>query len=329
MPERLTTSIAMATYNGAKYLQEQLDSFVRQTVLPDELIITDDCSTDDTVAICERFADSAPFPVRLHQNDQNLGFTRNFEKALEKCTGDIVFLSDQDDVWYSNKIERVLQAFALDQETALIIHDLEYCDTSLQRNGQTKIDRIRTFADPSEVYVTGMATAIRSGFLRKCLPFPKGIEGFSAHDSWLHSCAFLIDKKKLFNEVLADYRRHETNATIGGNLNVPKLNSPNELKAAARRTLYSPTPLEKMKNAAARDKALLSWFESHYQNNLSEATCQTRRRLTKKVEANARRVELLEVNRFRRIGLVFNMYTRGDYNHFSGIRSAFKDIVIN
>ena len=83
-------SIAMATYNGGKYLREQLDSFLAQTRLPDELVITDDCSTDDTLAIIETFAATAPFEVRWERNEQNLGYTGNFNKALMKAAGDLV-----------------------------------------------------------------------------------------------------------------------------------------------------------------------------------------------------------------------------------------------
>ena len=101
--QTLRISIAMSTYNGGKYLQEQLDSFLAQTSLPDELVITDDCSTDNTLEIIQAFAAMAPFEVRWEQNEKNLGYTGNFNQALMKTTGDLVFLSDQDDVWFPEK----------------------------------------------------------------------------------------------------------------------------------------------------------------------------------------------------------------------------------
>src|SRR5215217_2190591 len=97
-------SIAMATYNGAGYLQEQLESFLSQTRQPDELIVCDDGSGDATLDILERFRQSVPFAVQIHRNETRLGFTKNFEKALLKCSGDLVFLSDQDDVWFAPKV---------------------------------------------------------------------------------------------------------------------------------------------------------------------------------------------------------------------------------
>ena len=96
-----TLSVAMCTYNGSRHLSEQLESIGTQTRLPDELVICDDCSSDDTIRIIERFSASAPFAVRLEINTQNLGSTKNFEKAIRLCQGDLIALADQDDVWLS------------------------------------------------------------------------------------------------------------------------------------------------------------------------------------------------------------------------------------
>ena len=92
-------SIAMTTYNGSKYLNDQLKSFSQQDQAPDELIVCDDGSSDNTIKILEKFSLNAPFDVKIYQNESNLGFTKNFENALSKCTGDLIFLSDQDDIW--------------------------------------------------------------------------------------------------------------------------------------------------------------------------------------------------------------------------------------
>src|SRR4051812_8879073 len=99
----------MATYNGARYLPEQLQSFLCQTVMPDELVVCDDVSTDGTVSIIQEFAKSTAINVRLIVNECNLGFTRNFEQAIQHCTGDVIFFCDQDDVWFCQKIETMLR----------------------------------------------------------------------------------------------------------------------------------------------------------------------------------------------------------------------------
>ncbi len=100
-------SIAMCTYNGQRFLAQQLQSFLDQTVQPDELVVCDDVSSDDSVAVVEAFAARAPFAVRVFRNPQNLGYIRNFEQAIAQCTGDLVFLCDQDDVWDPHKIEKL------------------------------------------------------------------------------------------------------------------------------------------------------------------------------------------------------------------------------
>src|SRR4051812_29809463 len=104
-PMTETVSVAMATYNGAEFIRDQLRSLALQKRLPDELVVSDDGSTDDTVDILEAFAETAPFPVRISVNRENLGFTRNFERAILGCGGDIIYICDQDDVWFPNKIQ--------------------------------------------------------------------------------------------------------------------------------------------------------------------------------------------------------------------------------
>jgi glycosyltransferase involved in cell wall biosynthesis len=125
-------SIAMAAYNGAKYLQEQLDSFLSQTRQPDELIVCDDGSSDATRDILERFRQSAPFAVQIHRNETRLGFTKNFEKALLRCSGDLVFLSDQDDVWFTTKVDVVEKALLSHPEKLLVVHDGKLVDEKLE-----------------------------------------------------------------------------------------------------------------------------------------------------------------------------------------------------
>ncbi len=110
----LTCSVAMCTYNGATYLQAQLQSLAAQQRLPDEVVICDDGSSDGTVAIAERFGASAHFPVRIFRNEQNLGYSRNFAKAVQLCSGDLIALADQDDLWHPQKLERLGTLFAED-----------------------------------------------------------------------------------------------------------------------------------------------------------------------------------------------------------------------
>lgn len=100
-------SIAIATYNGEKYLSELLDSILAQTVLPDEIIVSDDCSKDNTIRILKDY--SKKLPIRVFSNEINLGVNKNFENAVKKCSGDYILICDQDDVWLTNNIEEKIR----------------------------------------------------------------------------------------------------------------------------------------------------------------------------------------------------------------------------
>jgi glycosyltransferase involved in cell wall biosynthesis len=105
-------SIAMCTYNGAKFMAKQLESIINQTYKNLEIVIVDDRSTDDTVAIVEQFAKNDE-RIKFYQNETNLGFNKNFEKAVNLTTGDYISISDQDDIWLPTKIEDLLNAIAI------------------------------------------------------------------------------------------------------------------------------------------------------------------------------------------------------------------------
>ena len=120
-PKPLTLSVALITYNGEKYLLEQLESLKNQTRLPDELVVCDDGSTDGTLEILQKFIVSAPFPVRVFQNTKNVGPGFNFRKVFFLCEKDLVFFCDQDDVWYPDKLARAEAVFRAEPEVGLVL----------------------------------------------------------------------------------------------------------------------------------------------------------------------------------------------------------------
>lgn len=103
----MKTSVALCTYNGEKYIKEQLDSILNQTKKVDEIIVCDDCSSDKTVEILNHYSSTNPGLFKIYINEQNLRSVKNFEKAITLCTGDIIFLSDQDDFWVNEKSGRI------------------------------------------------------------------------------------------------------------------------------------------------------------------------------------------------------------------------------
>jgi glycosyltransferase involved in cell wall biosynthesis len=198
----------MATYNGANYIKEQLDSFLSQTRLPDELVVTDDCSTDNTREILIEFAAISPFPVRIEVNNQQIGYAQNFNNALSLATGDLVFLSDQDDRWFPEKIERMAELARQNADTGCFINDAVLADGQLKSDGKTKMTQIRGLGLPDHTMVMGCCMAVTRPFLTFALPIPYK---FHSHDVWLAGVADRLGCILRRDWPLQLYRRHAEN----------------------------------------------------------------------------------------------------------------------
>ncbi|MCD2452741.1 glycosyltransferase family 2 protein [Methylicorpusculum oleiharenae] len=323
-------SIALATYNGEKYLVEQLRSFCNQTRMPDELIICDDCSQDSTLSIAYDFAAKAPFTVKIIVNQRNLGYVQNFSNAFSYCNGDIVFISDQDDVWLPTKIEKMSQYLDLNPHIQLVIHDLDYCKEDLRPIGQTKIQRMENNFDLNWYYVVGMATAIRNPFLKLCMPVPNS--GLITHDMWLHHCSHSINRKAIITDVLALYRRHQSNVTIEGKLNVDFVTTASYFKT----TLY-----KKIKNVnnlkiilkELLDQSLIQWLvdkrdlliENNYVSSVElEIVIEHYKNYFDSIK---QRCLILSLKRRQRFFPIIYHYRKGGYDYFDGLRTAFGDFL--
>lgn len=237
----------MCTWNGEKYLRHQLDSIVAQTRPPDELVICDDCSADGTREIVVSFAAHAPFPVRLHVNEQNLGSTRNFEQAISLCEGDVIALSDQDDVWLPEKLHRFEDCFLRNPKIGLVFTDAEVVDENLQPLGYrlwnsvgfdkkhrrlVRTGRLLDVLLPGWT-VTGATMAFRSEFKDLVLKIPTHLA--LIHDGWIALMIASIADVSFIEEPMIKYRQH-SRQQIGAK----KRNSDDDnlggLKNAMRRT---------------------------------------------------------------------------------------------
>lgn len=201
-------SIAMATYNGAKFLPEQLQSILDQTRQPDELIITDDNSTDETLEVIKSFSENAPFVVRYSQNIKNLGYAGNFNEALMQSTGDLVFLSDQDDVWFSGKLAYLEEMAEMHPDKLVIMNDAALTEADLTEVGLTKLEQIYSAGLSDQFFVMGCCCAVRRELLNLCLPIPPD---YKAHDDWVAYFAEGLGSKLISERVLQYYRRHGNN----------------------------------------------------------------------------------------------------------------------
>jgi glycosyltransferase involved in cell wall biosynthesis len=202
-------SIAMTTYNGEKYLKEQLDSIYNQTFKNIEVIVCDDCSSDKTIDILQKY--NKQYGLKYYINKKNLGYVKNFEKAISLCRGDYIALSDQDDIWNTNKIEVLLANIG---DNLLIHSDVSLINetgSSISQTWKNEIHSHKCFEDFlfSNV-VTGCTVMFAKALLKEVLPFA---DGLAYHDWYLAIHAAKHAKIIYLNKPLIQYRQHSTQDT--------------------------------------------------------------------------------------------------------------------
>jgi glycosyltransferase involved in cell wall biosynthesis len=215
----LRISVAMCTYNGAAFLGQQLTSIACQSHLPDELVVCDDRSDDNTVTIIREFAAGAPFPVFLIVNDSRLGSTKNFEKAISRCQFEIIALCDQDDVWDREKLSCIAEVFHGDKRVGAVFSDAEVIDENSRPLAKTLWSSFLfdsreqgKFQDGQGLrvmlkhpIVTGATMALRSEFRGLALPIPPN----HIHDRWIALLIASVSELAPIRDRLIQYRRHE------------------------------------------------------------------------------------------------------------------------
>ena len=187
-------SVALCTYNGEPFLPQQLSSIQQQTRLPDELVVCDDRSTDQTLALLREFAATVSFPVTIVQNPETLGFAKNFEKAIQLCAGELIALSDQDDIWYPHRLQRSEQEFVAYPQAGLVFSDADVIDEQNRLLGQTLWQRLGFAGKPrhdllagrlvvlaKHRFVTGATVMFRANLRDRFLPVGAGW----IHDEWI------------------------------------------------------------------------------------------------------------------------------------------------
>jgi len=204
-------SIALCTYNGSAFLREQLDSILKQHYTHWELVVVDDCSTDTTRHILEGYA-GRDARISLHYNEQNLGYNKNFEKALSLCGSELIAICDQDDIWHPEKLEKQVRLLG---DNTLVYHDSEFVDAegkSMNRRISDKLNFYR--GDEPEVFlflncVSGHSILLKKNVLQKSVPFPDNFH----YDQWLAFNAACLGTIDFIPETLVKYRQHPSNNT--------------------------------------------------------------------------------------------------------------------
>lgn len=216
-------SIALATYNGDKYIAEQLDSILAQDYNFEELIICDDCSTDSTWDILEHYV-KLDDRIKLFRNSKNLGFKQNFESALLKCKYEYIALCDQDDVWMPNHLSSLIGAIG---EKSVACGDSLLVDSNGQSLGLTlsyvknldyipdnDIDKayfIFYYENPYQ----GASMLLRKDFVHKVLPIPQNVQ---FHDTWFGGLACFLGGISIVHSPITQYRQHLSNVTRGSHI---------------------------------------------------------------------------------------------------------------
>jgi glycosyltransferase involved in cell wall biosynthesis len=251
-------SVALCTYNGEKFLPEQLDSILAQSYKNLEIVIVDDGSTDKTIDIINAYAEKDK-RIKLFRNETNLGFNKNFEKALELTSGEHIAISDQDDIWLPQKLQRLLDNI---KSNLLIFSNSSYL-------GDLKQGRLlNNFRLPGNYkgillrnHVTGHTSLMRRDFLDIVLPFPQG--GY--YDWWVGFVASYNNKIAFLDEVLTLYRVHS------GSVVQSRLDAGDVKKQEFENTLKMLEAFSEYKNLRPKDKIFISQLKDAYQLRGSEA----------------------------------------------------------
>lgn len=221
-------SVALCTYNGERHLPEQLKSIAAQNRRPDELVVCDDVSSDRSVEIVKAYAAGCPVPVHVSVNRENVGSSRNFERAIAACRGDVIALADQDDVWDPSKLERFMRRFEDEPELDVLFSNAEIVDEDMRSTGTRLWDAVGFGRREQAAFgagdafrvllkhnvVTGAAMAFRSRLVPRILP----VSPLWVHDGWIALIAAATGRVGFISAPLIRYRRHATQQVgAGGN----------------------------------------------------------------------------------------------------------------
>ena len=220
-------SVAVCTYNGARFLGQQLRSIVDQSMVPHQLVIADDGSSDSTVAVVQSFSALLATGEReidvvfLAADSGPCGAAKNFGRAIAACTGDVIALADQDDVWHPDRLSHAVREFDRDESVLLVASDARLVNDDGKATGRSlfeslnvSADEIRELSGPAPVrallrrnILAGMTFTFTSELKSMALPIPDHV----MHDYWLALNAGLMGRMRVLDECLVDYRQHGSN----------------------------------------------------------------------------------------------------------------------
>lgn len=313
----------MCTFNGAGFLELQLGSILNQSVLPDELVVCDDRSTDATLGVLESFRERAPFAVRIYSNAETLRPAQNFAKCISLCRGDVIVLTDQDDIWYRDRVERTCEAFAHEAAVTLAYSDAplignegEALERTIYSSLPVRAEDARRLEQGGDLLpvlsrysvLCGATMAFRADLRRFALPLPK----LWMHDEWIGLIANALGPAVRLSEPVMQYRQHASQQlgtgewTLGTHLRV----------ARERQAAFYEQEIERLQNGidAVRAHAeiapvllpLLEGKQEFYRDRLR-----------------------IQRGGLRALPVLTRLWVSGRYARYaSGLRSSLKDLVV-
>lgn len=301
-------SVALCTYNGAKYIEDQIESIINQSLRIDELIICDDGSSDNTILIIKKLMNKHNVEYKLFRNEKALGVTKNFELACRNCTGDIIFFSDQDDVWLPHKVEKIIKEF--NNNEAMLIFTNAYITksdintiiiTSLwEKVGFTTNQMVDSFGNiMKQNYVTGATMAIRRELLDISLPFSESCY----HDYWLALIASSKNKLFCLDEKLIYYRQHDNNQVGIADSKIKKV-----------KNIYK--SMNQLKTDYLNEKKVLDNLENYVQDELKKKIINRKKHFIN-IILEGKRIDILRI------------YIRGYFHKYSNGTKSFIKIFIS
>jgi len=313
-------SVAMATYNGAKYITEQLDSIFKQSQLPDELVVCDDCSVDNTLNILKECAQNAPLEMKIFINEQRLGYSRNFERCMQLCTGEIIFISDQDDVWFTNKIEKIAAIARSSGTKQVFVHDALFTDHRL--NSMHITNSSQQNAQNSHIMggQAGCCTAVKKQFVDAIFPSQGLYNHTPGYDVWINHLSYYSDSRCFVQDCLQYRRFHDGNA------------SDSLLRFSIRRYFSNYKNIRQILSQKLDFLCRVQGMSqkiahSFHCGNLDEKYSHKQQLLKNRIENLRYRLYLFQLSRLQKIRSAAWFYFRGGYADFNGWKSLLSDVV--
>lgn len=311
-------SVVICTYNGSKYIQQQLNSIIKQSRTVDEIIVGDDASTDNTLEIVRNLLAKSKIPYFILEHKENVGVTKNFIECMKKCSGDIIITSDQDDIWYDNKVSTIINSMEK-SESVLVFSDADLVDGTGARLGVSLWETLSV--DKNEIeknyfdkilkgnIVTGATMAFRTFMIHQIEDVPDG----HLHDEWIALNAIRFGNITPIESPLIAYRQHDNNV-VGA--------KKESLIKKIKNYLSSFEDVHENRNKKYK------FYHTFYESAKEELTQENYFKIKECTLfwADARKLD--EIGRIKGINIILKNLKNGRYSkYYNGFRGAVKDLI--